>query len=699
MEIVWQSSKVPVKKRAPEACSSCRARKKRCFHISDKENRDPVRTRAHSDGDNESENTTNTEVEAGEADRVHHEPQLDHAQVSSTRGSSPSPGRESEYNPESLLADVSRMPRPQLEAASLRTSGPAQLPRRRGIVRPGEYGQFAARQAERRLRWYQRHRRGPVPSPMSQQQRQYLEHVGAFLELPRMTTDALLTIYNSLIDDLVPLADGAAVFRDYSNGRASPYLVKAMCLVACKTRQAAPFLRLSDKDKEPLPVLDFASKLFCGLEAAMKADLETDRVTKVRILALMHLNNDGPRGEERSSSYLSQAICEAWALSLHFNIPGNPDQQSCDLLWWTLRNLDRLNKPVMASAPFLIDDTDIAIDRPAACPVGYRAQLMTLSLRLGDLMAVATKVYKASSTSTVDDCQQFPSLSEITTGTGFDQFHHSHKAYLEIWYHVAAMLSCRYSGPATVLYNRRLTSADRVLTILHQTGEENLPPLPLVPYAMSMSTTTIYRALRDGQRDPDTACRDLHICCSILDRLSKTWTSAKGVTKLAKRLLSVLVKSDVVPRHSVERGEQCLRIEQFSSDAETLTPSTTDIPSIATMESTIGSVLSRGGSTCLGAEEHTTIHASLPVSLRARHELVSEEQLPESPEDLQMHLAESWPTYTHLDTAFLDLFDYGMPNVFRGPATWEFLGSGSDDGISWSDFQFSQIASPDQSLT
>ncbi|KAF7552320.1 hypothetical protein G7Z17_g4381 [Cylindrodendrum hubeiense] len=177
--------------------------------------------------------------------------------------------------------------------------------------------------------------------------------------------------------------------------------------------------------------MDFASKLLAGLDAAIKADLEPDRITKIQVLVLMHLHNDGRGGVDRSSSYLSQAISEAWSMSLHFKVAGNLDQEQCDFLWWSLRNFDRLNKPIMGAAPFIIDDTDISIKRIIPKDGNYRSQLMGVSLILGDLMATATKVYKASSTATVDDCQDFPELTELTSGIDFNSFHKSHRADLE----------------------------------------------------------------------------------------------------------------------------------------------------------------------------------------------------------------------------------------------------------------------------
>lgn len=234
-------------------------------------------------------------------------------------------------------------------------------------------------------------------------------------------------MYISVLDNLIPLLDGPAVFRNHSNGHSSTfYLVRAICLVICKSKPAAPFLRLIEGGLVLQPI-QFASKLFEGLDAAIKADLEPDRVTKVQILALMHLHNDGLFGLDRSSKNLSNAIHEAWSLSLQWNMVDNKEQEQSDYLWWTLRNLDRLNKPVMGATPFLIDDTDISIARIPQKKNDYQSQVMSISLALGDLMAQATKIYKGNRTVVGDDDTPFPSFSEVAADVDLDQFHRSHR--------------------------------------------------------------------------------------------------------------------------------------------------------------------------------------------------------------------------------------------------------------------------------
>ncbi|KAK4508668.1 hypothetical protein PRZ48_002407 [Zasmidium cellare] len=256
----------------------------------------------------------------------------------------------------------------------------------------------------------------------------------------------------------------------------------------------------------------------------MQAELETDGLDRVRILALMHLHNDGPRGRERSSKYLSNAINQAWGLAIHHDCrrPEDPKtsyRSACDNLWWTLRNMDRLSKLVMGVAPFMIDDSDIGIDRVAAQEDDYRSFIMVLSTALGDLVATATRFYKANLTGPVQDISPFPSFSDLTATTTFADFHKSHQeAYL-----------------------RRLSSAEQVITILRDKAYANLPPLPLVPYVLSVATIVVYRSVIDRQRSAQDVLLAMKDCCDALDGLSRLWTSAAGFVKIAKWLFKQLV--------------------------------------------------------------------------------------------------------------------------------------------------------------
>ncbi|KAH8646199.1 hypothetical protein BX600DRAFT_477265 [Xylariales sp. PMI_506] len=622
MEIVWQSSETPSRKRTSQACRGCRARKKRCFHVEKHKTASAI----------------DLKDQAG----------------SNTEGLGPFVNG---YDPESDLAHLSEVvPTVSPTIAQLASSSASQSHLEQNPEQSSKPSMACAHRGHCALMWYKRRHNRKVPKPtLSESYRRYLEEVGAFLELPRQTSDALIPTYISLLNDLIPVVDGAGLFRQHSNGESSMYLVRAICLVTSRTKQAAPFLRLGING----PVLDpliFASKLREGLDAAMKADLEPDRITKVQILALMHLHHEGLSGVECSSSYLSQAIFEAWSMGLHIIAPITSDQEQCNLLWWSLRNFDRLNKPIMGATPFITDDTDIGIERIIPRKCNYRSQLMGVAITLGDLMVTATRSYKASLKTTIDECKEFPSFEEITKGIELNNFHSSHKGYLEIWYHVAAMLSCRYSGPGTDLYSRRLTSADRVLCIISSEGNDMLPPLPLVPYALSMSTTVIYRALLDNARDTKKLHDDLGRCCELLDIFSQSWTSAKGVATLARRLWEGS-KSGTGRQRATDNEPRSKRSGTEMGDLLTMDTGPSHIHHLTTRNTT--------------AMSDTAIPS--PVSVGTAVDAVASY----GAEDVQAQLLETWTDIDNsclqLDGNLYDLFDHGMPSLFRDPSAWEFL--------------------------
>ena len=208
------------------------------------------------------------------------------------------------------------------------------------------------------------------------------------------------------------------------------------------------------------------------------------------------------------------------------------------------------------------------------------------------------------------------------------------------------MLSCRYSGPGTAQYNRRLASADRVLGILQSQpdGHEGPPPLPLVPYAMSISTCVIYRALRDEARDADAAYADLRRCCEALDALGQCWTSTRGVAKLAKKLWSIRRLDEAAVIETTPEEQQHVRKRPRVEP---------DIPT-AVHHSVYPTPGLDGGGTI-----STPVPTPFPGQSGGQMQDIS-------------YVLEPWG---ELDMAFHDLFDYSLPNAFRNPATWEYFES------------------------
>lgn len=262
--------------------------------------------------------------------------------------------------------------------------------------------------------------------PLTEPQKNYLESVGAFRALPKATQDMLVTSYITCIDGFLPIVDGGKLLRDYSSGQASPFLIQAVCMVACKTPQAAPYLRLQESSQLLDPVT-FARSLHVGLDAAMKANLEVNRVTRIQILTLMHLHNDGPHGIEDASSHLAQAVHDAWTASIHFEHSGRLVTDEPSLLWWSIWVLDRFNACI-CGRPILTANHDIHLPRPPV-GAGSRLQIMAAWLRLGDLLDEVLDLYRPTAERDLRTWgDTFPCFADLMQGIDFSAIQESHRS-------------------------------------------------------------------------------------------------------------------------------------------------------------------------------------------------------------------------------------------------------------------------------
>lgn len=230
-------------------------------------------------------------------------------------------------------------------------------------------------------------------------------------------------------------------------------------------------------------------------------------------------------------------------------------------------------------------------------------------------------------------------------------------AYLEVWYHVAAMLSCRFSGPGSVQYNRRLASADCIIELTSCGKDQSLPPLPLIPYAMSMALAVTYRALRDNQRDFHTAYEKLVLCCNALDAMNKRWTSITRVIQLGQRLLKHLNKPGVMNAH-VAHANDDVREECGAG------------PSVVATADNLLTLRHQRDNRCANAEQE----AKSPTGPGHTHGAMQSDHTLYVDENSQQHSTELWPeidaSYFQLDRAIYDLFDDSIPIASQDPAVW-----------------------------
>lgn len=98
---------------------------------------------------------------------------------------------------------------------------------------------------------------------------------------------------------------------------------------------------------------------------------------------------------------------------------------------------------------------------------------------------------------------------------------------------------------STSSYVRQCLSAVRVISILSMECPDSLPPLPIVPYALSLAMSVAYRQFRQSklQAHRNRAKEDLKTCCTLLNKLRSAWWSAGAMEDLGRAALSMADRS------------------------------------------------------------------------------------------------------------------------------------------------------------
>ncbi|KAJ5172333.1 transcriptional regulator family: Fungal Specific TF [Penicillium capsulatum] len=232
--------------------------------------------------------------------------------------------------------------------------------------------------------------------------------------LPPTTREPLTEIYFSKVNHIIPLVDREAFTSTLAENSKSVFLERAICLVAAKDRDARPHLRLA-VDGSLLPAREFCSEIYKGLAAAMDADLETDRLARIRVLALMSLHCEGYEGAEAASLHLCQAIHQAQTVGLHLDRPGRTSADPLVKLFWCLWTLDKMHASI-GGRPVLLADRDIGIEKPDTKIQGAFGVWLAIS----DLLATVISFYRPSAGTTSGWEEGFPAFEDIVGDDAHD---------------------------------------------------------------------------------------------------------------------------------------------------------------------------------------------------------------------------------------------------------------------------------------
>ncbi|CAI7601642.1 unnamed protein product [Penicillium discolor] len=541
MELTWLPD-IPQSRnrtRALRACPTCQRSKKRCRHLipkwepSNDPNRQSLPQLSNDPGRHIHRDDLNRE-------QLPVSPRTDPAQTTSNDPASFSVSTTERFvgdlNPESLIRERldESTGSPLRDRIGLWINSPAAQKAKPRSVQRGQViaEEYAANPPTQRAIDGQ-----TIASVLHQR---FIAGMQACEQLPLATCQSLSAIYFSKVNHIIPIVD-QEFCQAQSEGSASVFLEKAICLAAAKTRAASPHLRLVP-DGPILPSRQFCSEIYKGLVVAMNAELEPDRLTRIRVLALMSLHCEGLEGAEAASSHLCQAIHQAQTVGLHLGRPNQTSTDSLTKLFWCLWTLDKMHASI-GGRPVLLADRDIGIVKPNVSAQTSRGAF-EVWLAVSDLLATVISFYRPSAETTSGWEEGFPAFEDIVGEDTQGDLDFATLGFLELYYHSVAILSCRYK-PTEDIDNTRLSSvrqglaAIRIHSIVASECADELPPLPIVPYSVTLSMGVSYRQLRSSRLIThfDRARASLEACRSVLENLSPYWYSAEAMARLGQKAL------------------------------------------------------------------------------------------------------------------------------------------------------------------
>lgn len=390
-------------------------------------------------------------------------------------------------------------------------------------------------------------------------QQRYAAALQTCERLPLPTRDRLIPIYFSRVNHILPFLDKDLFLKAHSDGTASVFLERALCLVAAKDQAAGSALRLTI-DGPVLSSRQFCTEIYRGLAVAMNAGLESDRITGIRILALMSLHCEGYEGAEAASMNICQAIHQAQTAGLHLNRPGRAPGDSLSKLFWCLWTLDKMHASI-GGRPIILADRDIGIEKPDLKTSAPRSAF-DVWLVISDLLSMVISFYRPSADHNVGWEDNFPTFEQIVgdhmrddldfttlgalpfSGMPGAQMTNNVTGILELYYHAVGILSCRpklsdRSDGLEPSYVRQGLAAVRINSIVASECSQDLPPLPVVPYALSLSMGVSYQQFRSSKLIThfDRAKRGLEACCALLEGFGTYWYSAEAMARLGRKAL------------------------------------------------------------------------------------------------------------------------------------------------------------------
>lgn len=374
------------------------------------------------------------------------------------------------------------------------------------------------------------------------------------ISLSNAQIEGLIDVYFRKIHPILPILDEDDFRKAYAGGHIPQPYTYVVCLIAAKDSEASELLQALD-----VSVRALCKKLHSAVRAAIQRNMRCDKITLIRMLALLSMHNEGSDGADEASLYLVQAMhhCQTLGLHLSASFPAKDGKQT-KRLFWCLWILDRMTA-AMNGRPIIMADNDVAIEHFQPGESGFPA--LEILFKIATVLNEVIALYRPGNAPTTTGWEHaFPGFEEIVDMVQGWHLPPTVLSTLHIAYLAIAILSHRSKGAAdfassTPSYVRQSMAAIQIVRLMAPARLPSLHAIPLLPYAISLALSVSYQHMRQDQLlyQQQDAKGDFEACFAILREMKWTWSSADAIFTLSEKVIGELGKVSGIESFRIRR--------------------------------------------------------------------------------------------------------------------------------------------------
>ncbi|KAH8691123.1 fungal-specific transcription factor domain-containing protein [Talaromyces proteolyticus] len=394
------------------------------------------------------------------------------------------------------------------------------------------------------------------------------------LYLPRESDfKVLYNLYLEEIHPVFPVIDQQIFENLPTNIAECTFLRLAICIAGSVSPKAKTHLKSSPERSHYSSRDDFIKELTFSLRLLLNLNVVRDKIVLVQGLSLAAMFTQLSENRDLSAELAASAVGYVHTTGLHLESQGkgndNSESQSeaRARLFCCVWALDKLNA-AFHGRPVMMHERDIG--RNIESSISMQQPSFQLLLRIVVLLDQVIGLYRPSNESKMSLEGDFPLFEDLIEKSNAVNINSRFLATVETLYHSVAMLSYRsksFHEPPTssATFLRQNLSALKVTSLvsegLNMSSHYNLP---FVPYAISLSLRVTYRELRISRSSMlrERAKKQLLANSEILHRFESIFGSLSALAIMAELIVREMERRTIQQQQQTTDPTQLRRQQQ-----------------------------------------------------------------------------------------------------------------------------------------